>query len=69
MSIRDILTGCQNPHGCRKVAIKRVQAGHMDESVHVEYDLELCAYCVDSFEQQYRAEHPDGFVREVPREE
>lgn len=68
--MRGILDGCENPKGCRKVAIKRIQFGHMDDGVvDVEADMKLCAYCAADFEENYREENPDGFVREVPEDQ
>lgn len=66
---RGFLEGCQNPAGCRKIAVKRIQAGMMDEVVSVTHDMELCAYCAATFEDRYRDAHPDGFVREVPSDD
>lgn len=61
---------CENPkggvRGCRKLAVRRLQGGHMGEVVEVEVDAHLCAYCASDFEESYRAANPSGFVREVP---
>lgn len=62
----DIFTGCQAPNGCRRLAIKRLQGGHMGATLEVDVDMELCAYCAADFEEEYRDANPDGFVREVP---
>lgn len=61
-----ILDGCQAPNQCRRVATGRFQVGKMADTVEVEADLKLCAYCADSLESAYLEKNPDGFFREVP---
>jgi len=45
-----VMTGCENPMGCRKIATSTVEAVHRGtgekETVH------LCAYCVDKVESR-----------------
>ena len=42
-----MLTGCQNPRGCGKIAVMTVEV--IDpETGTVEQETETCAYCADS---------------------
>ena len=59
-----LLKECDNL-GCRKIAVKRIQCGQMTEIIEVEHDLNVCAYCADKVESEYREENPHGFVREL----
>lgn len=38
-----LFEGCQNPHGCRKLAVKRVTV----VGPNVKEEVLLCAYCSD----------------------
>lgn len=40
-----MLTACQNPYGCRKIAVKTVKA--IDTLGRVQMEAEVCAYCVE----------------------
>lgn len=45
-----MLTGCQNPNGCRKIAVTEVEVRNALGDVVDE--RELCAYCKSDLEEQ-----------------
>lgn len=57
-----MLEGCQNPNGCRKIAVNEVEVRNVLGDVIDE--RELCAYCTSNIEEQVEAD-PDKSGWEV----
>lgn len=49
---------CQNPNGCRKIAVNTVRAKSRTD----EIEAELCAYCTEDFREEFLAKNADGTV-------